>query len=132
MLAFKREGYRKTSFSLARRRSSARATRRLLAAWRRSYWRMGLGEMLALLQQGRLRARAAAAGARDRGAATCAGRRRRARAGARAATAPCVDDFRIVEAERMIHVLNAPSPGRHRLDRHRRGDRGPGAGAVLR
>jgi L-2-hydroxyglutarate oxidase len=22
-----------------------------------------------------------------------------------------VDDFRIVEAERMVHVLNAPSPG---------------------
>ena len=39
------------------------------------------------------------------------GRRRRPRAGRRARAALLVDDFRIVEAEGMVHVLNAPSPG---------------------
>ena len=34
-----------------------------------------------------------------------------------------VDDFSIAEGERMVRVLNAPSPGGHGVARHRRRNR---------
>ncbi len=42
-----------------------------------------------------------------------------------------LDDFRIVRGERAIHVLNAPSPRRHRLDPDRPADRGDGGRVGL-
>jgi L-2-hydroxyglutarate oxidase len=107
VLAFRREGYRLTSFSL---RDSAE----LLAYpgfWRMAarHWKMGFGEMHRSVSKrafvGALRKLVPELGDEDV---------HRTGAGVRAqALEPdgsLVDDFRIVEAERMIHVLNAPSP----------------------
>lgn len=107
VLAFRREGYRRTSFSL---RDSAE----LLAYpgfWRMAarHWKMGFGEMYRSFSKrafvGALRKLIPDLGNEDV---------HRTGAGVRAqALEPdgsLVDDFRIVEAERMIHVLNAPSP----------------------
>ena len=107
VLAFRREGYRRSSFS-------ARDALSLLGYggfWRmaRRYWRTGLGEFYRSLSK------RAFVKALQR---LLPGLRfedvRRAGAGVRAqALEPggaLVDDFRIVEADRMIHVLNAPSP----------------------
>ena len=107
VLALKREGYARASFSL---RDAAQ-----LAAfpgfWRMAArnWRMGLMESWRSWSTAAfvasLRKLVPEIGVRDV---------RRAGAGVRAqAVEPdgtLVDDFRIVEAERMIHVLNAPSP----------------------
>ena len=107
VLAFRREGYRVTSFSL---RDSAE----LIAYpgfWKMAarHWKMGFGEMHRSLSKrafvGALRKLVPELGDEDL---------HRSGAGVRAqALEPdgsLVDDFRIVEAERMIHVLNAPSP----------------------
>jgi L-2-hydroxyglutarate oxidase len=107
VLAFRREGYRRTSFSL---RDSAE----LLAYpgfWRMAarHWKMGFGEMYRSFSKrafvGALRKLIPDLGNEDV---------HRTGAGVRAqALEPdgsLVDDFRIVETERMIHVLNAPSP----------------------
>lgn len=107
VLSFKREGYTKTSFSL--RDVAAFGT--YGGFWRMAskYWRMSLGEMhrsfskkafVKALQRllpelGMDDVHPAAAGVRAQ-ALDPAGK--------------LVDDFRIVEAERMVHVLNAPSP----------------------
>jgi L-2-hydroxyglutarate oxidase len=107
VLAFKREGYRRTSFSAA-------DMAELLSYpgfWRMAarYWRMGLGEMyrsastsafLRALQ--RLVPELTAADVKPGGAGV--------RAQALEPNGALVDDFRIVEGDRMIHVLNAPSP----------------------
>jgi L-2-hydroxyglutarate oxidase len=107
VLAFKREGYRWSSVSL--RDTVELAT--FGGFWRMAarYWRTGLGEFYRSLSQ---RAFVAAlqrlvpelqyADVRPAGAGV--------RAQALAPGGQLVDDFRIVEAERMIHVLNAPSP----------------------
>jgi L-2-hydroxyglutarate oxidase len=107
VLAFRREGYRRTSFSL-------RDFAELLAYpgfWRMAarHWKMGFGEMYRSFSKrafvGALRKLIPDLGNEDV---------HRTGAGVRAqALEPdgsLVDDFRIVEAERMIHVLNAPSP----------------------
>jgi len=107
VLAFRREGYRVTSFSL---RDSAE----LIAYpgfWKMAarHWKMGFGEMHRSLSKrafvGALRKLVPELGDEDL---------HRSGAGVRAqALEPdgsLVDDFRIVEAECMIHVLNAPSP----------------------
>ncbi|MBI3951855.1 MAG: L-2-hydroxyglutarate oxidase [Acidobacteria bacterium] len=107
VLAFKREGYRRSSFSLADTLKMASYS----GFWRmgRKYWRTGIGEfyrsfskrafvkaLQKLIPEMQLDdIRAAGAGVR---------------AQAVEPTGQLVDDFRIVEAERMIHVLNAPSP----------------------
>lgn len=107
VLAFKREGYRWADVS-------AQDTAKMLAYigfWRMAakYWRTGFGEMFrSLSKKAFVRAlqklvpelrfediRPAGSGVR---------------AQALEPNGALVDDFRIVEAERMIHVLNAPSP----------------------
>jgi L-2-hydroxyglutarate oxidase len=107
VLAFKREGYRRTSFS-------ARDTVELFTYggfWRMAatYWKMGLAEMyrsastrafVRALQ--RLVPQLTSADLKPGGAGV--------RAQALEPNGGLVDDFRIVEADRMIHVLNAPSP----------------------
>jgi L-2-hydroxyglutarate oxidase len=107
VLAFRREGYRRTSFSL---RDSAELVA-YPGFWRMAarHWRMGFGEMhRSFSKRAFVRAlRALVPELRD-------GDVHPSGAGVRAqALEPdgsLVDDFRIVEAERMIHVLNAPSP----------------------
>jgi (S)-2-hydroxyglutarate dehydrogenase len=107
VLAFKREGYQRWNFS-------PQDTLRMLAYggfWHMAaqYWKTGLGEMYRSFSQ------AAFVRALQRLVPELRfDDVRRAGAGVRAqAVEPngvLVDDFRIVEAERMIHVLNAPSP----------------------
>ena len=107
VLAFRREGYRVTSFSL---RDSAE----LIAYpgfWKMAarHWKMGFGEMHRSLSK-RAFVRALRKLVPELGDEDL----HRSGAGVRAqALEPdgsLVDDFRIVEAECMIHVLNAPSP----------------------
>jgi L-2-hydroxyglutarate oxidase len=107
VLAFKREGYTRTSFSPA-------DTARLAifpGFWRMAarHWRMGMAEMyrsfskpafVAALR--RLVPELTAADVHPSGTGV--------RAQALAPDGQLLDDFRIVEADRMIHVLNAPSP----------------------
>ena len=107
VLALKREGYRRTDLSIrdllemAAFRGSWRMASRL--------WRMGLGEywrsfstraFVGALQ--RLVPEITVADVQRGGSGV--------RAQALDASGQLVDDFRFVEAERMIHVLNAPSP----------------------
>jgi len=107
VLALKREGYGR--FSLSPR--DAMGTLGYAGFWRMAaqYWRTGCGEVW------RSFSRAALARALRRlvPELTAPDLRRRG-AGVRAqAVAPdgtLIDDFRILEAERMLHVLNAPSP----------------------
>jgi L-2-hydroxyglutarate oxidase len=107
VLAFRREGYARTSLR-------AKDVAQMLGYrgfWRmaRKYYDMGLAEMY------RSFSKRAFLKALQRLIPELRGEDiRRAGAGVRAqAVDPAgntVDDFRIVEAERMIHVLNAPSP----------------------
>ncbi|HET7090862.1 MAG TPA: L-2-hydroxyglutarate oxidase [Anaerolineae bacterium] len=107
VLAFRREGYRRSSFS-------ARDTLSLLGHsgfWRmaRRYWRMGLGEFYRSLSKRafvkalqRLMPELRVEDVRPAGAGV--------RAQALEPGGSLVDDFRIIETGRMIHVLNVPSP----------------------
>lgn len=107
VLAFKREGYKKTNFSF-----------RDVGSWlfygsfwtmAAKHWRMGMGEMWRSLFKGsfvksmRTLIPAVTKDAVERGGAGV-------RAQALAPGGKLVDDFHIVEADRQIHVLNAPSP----------------------
>ena len=107
VLALRRHGYSRTSFS-------ARDTAELLAFggfWRMAgrYWRNAVGEVHRSLST-RAFVRALQRLVPDLRPADV----RRAGSGVRAqaidTTGVLIDDFRIVEADRMIHVLNAPSP----------------------
>jgi (S)-2-hydroxyglutarate dehydrogenase len=107
VLAFKREGYGRFSFSAA----DAASTLTYPGFWRMAarYWRTGVAEQWRSLSKrafvkalGRLVPEIAAADVRRAGAGV--------RAQALERDGALADDFRIVEAERMIHVLNAPSP----------------------
>jgi (S)-2-hydroxyglutarate dehydrogenase len=108
VLAFKREGYRWEDVS-------AKDTLKMLSYpgfWKMvsKYWKTGLGEMYRsisreafvkalqkLVPEVRLQdVHPAGSGVRAQAVAT---------------DGSLVDDFRIVETERMVHVLNAPSPG---------------------
>ncbi|MCU0293460.1 MAG: L-2-hydroxyglutarate oxidase [Thermoanaerobaculaceae bacterium] len=107
VLAFKREGYTKWSISV-----------RDLATfgtyggfWRMAgkYWRMSLGEFHRSFSKAafvkalqKLLPELESSDVHPAGAGV--------RAQALEPTGKLVDDFRIVEAERMVHVLNAPSP----------------------
>jgi (S)-2-hydroxyglutarate dehydrogenase len=108
VLAFKREGYGWEDVS-------AKDTLKMLVYpgfWRMvaTYWNTGLGEMYRSLSQEAfvkaLQKLVPELRLQDV---------RRAGSGVRAqAVAPdgaLVDDFRIIEGERMVHVVNAPSPG---------------------
>jgi L-2-hydroxyglutarate oxidase len=107
VLAFKRHGYKKTSFSL--RDSAQMALNPGFWIMGLKFWKMGLGEFyrsfskrafVAALQ--RLVPEIQSADLEPGGAGV--------RAQALEANGFLVDDFRIKEAERMVHVLNAPSP----------------------
>lgn len=107
VLAFKREGYKKTSFSLrdALEIFTYKGFLKLIGP----YWRTGFGEMYRSFSKRAfvkaLRRLIPELQGKDivPGAAGV-------RAQALESNGALVDDFRIVEAERMIHVLNAPSP----------------------
>ncbi|RPJ83654.1 MAG: L-2-hydroxyglutarate oxidase, partial [Acidobacteria bacterium] len=107
VLAFKREGYRRSSFSL----HDSLELLTYSGFWRMGakYWRMGLGEMYRSLSKPafvsalrQLIPQLRDEDVRPGGAGV--------RAQALDSKGQLLDDFHIVEAERMIHVLNAPSP----------------------
>jgi len=107
VLAFKREGYRKASFSLR----DSFETFTYPGFWRMGlkYWRTGLGEMYRsfskaafVLALQRLLPAIRAEHLETGGAGV--------RAQALSADGALVDDFRIVRTANAIHVLNAPSP----------------------
>jgi L-2-hydroxyglutarate oxidase len=107
VLAFKREGYTRWNLS----------ARDLLDAfsyggfWRMAghHWRMGVGEIWRSWSK-RAFARALQALMPEITAADLVPGGAGVRAQAVDPDGKLVDDFRIVEAERQIHVLNAPSP----------------------
>lgn len=107
VLALKREGYRLRDISWR----DVLAMIGYRGFWRMAgkYWKTGLGELYRSLSKRRF-ARALARLVPD----VRRGDLQRAGAGVRAQAVDrdgkLVDDFRFVEAERMIHVLNAPSP----------------------
>ena len=107
MLAFKREGYTKTSFSL--RDTLETLTYGGFIKLAKRYWKTGFGEMYRSFIKGafvkalqRLIPELQYDDVYPSGAGV--------RAQALEPTGALVDDFRLVEAERMVHVLNAPSP----------------------
>ena len=107
VLAFKRHGYTKTSFSL--RDTAQFAIFPGFWAMGLKFWKMGLGEFYRSFSKKafvkalqRLVPEIQAADLKPGGAGV--------RAQALAANGSLIDDFRITEAERMVHVLNAPSP----------------------
>ncbi|MEZ4733041.1 MAG: L-2-hydroxyglutarate oxidase [Caldilineaceae bacterium] len=107
VLAFKREGYTRSSFHL----SDALEMAGYLGFWQmaRKHWRMGMGEFhrsfskpafVKALQ--RLLPELREEDVHPAGAGV--------RAQALEPNGALVDDFRIADTDRMIHVLNAPSP----------------------
>jgi L-2-hydroxyglutarate oxidase len=107
VLAFKRHGYRKNSFSL--RDTAQFALYPGFWAMGLKFWRMGLGEFYRSFSK-----RAFVKALQRLVPEIQAGDLVPGGAGVRAqALEPngfLADDFRIKEAERMVHVLNAPSP----------------------
>lgn len=107
VLALKREGYSWGDFSLRDLLQLAGFAGFWIMA--RKYWRMGMGEMYRSLSKA-----AFVKALRKLMPELTGGDIRPAGAGVRAqaveASGALVDDFRIVPAPRMIHVLNAPSP----------------------
>ncbi len=107
VLAFKREGYRRTSFSW----NDTVATLAFPGFWKMAsgFWQTGIGEYRRSFCRSafvralrRLLPDLASEDVRPGGAGV--------RAQAVDRSGKLVDDFRIVESERAIHVLNAPSP----------------------
>jgi L-2-hydroxyglutarate oxidase len=107
VFAFKREGYTKTSFSF----KDTFETLTYAAFWKMvaKYWKTGMGEMYRSIVKGafvkalqKLIPELKYEDVYAEGAGV--------RAQALEPNGFLVDDFRIVEAENMIHVLNAPSP----------------------
>jgi L-2-hydroxyglutarate oxidase len=107
VLAFKREGYRRTNFSLP----DTWETFTYPGFWRLAaiYWRMGLGEFYRSFSKAAF-VRALQRLVPDLQPADVQPGGTGVRAQALEPNGLLADDFRIVEAERMIHVLNAPSP----------------------
>ena len=107
VLAFRREGYSRWNFSPRDMWELARYP----GFWRmaRKYWRTGMGEMVRSFRKRsfynalrRLMPELQMADIRPFGSGV--------RAQALDPSGAIVDDFRFVQAEHMIHVLNAPSP----------------------
>ena len=107
VLAFKREGYRRTSISL----TDAIETLAFPGFWRLAarFWKIGLAEQWRSLHKAAfvrslqvLVPEITAADVKPGGAGV--------RAQAMSPDGSLVDDFALERAERMIHVLNAPSP----------------------
>ena len=107
VLALKREGYRRWSFSLAD--SLAIAAYRGFWPMAARHWRMGLGEMYRSWSK-RAFVRALQALIPEITGSDLQPGGAGIRAQAVEPDGSLVDDFRIIEAERMVHVLNAPSP----------------------
>jgi (S)-2-hydroxyglutarate dehydrogenase len=107
VLAFKREGYTRWSMSLR----DTLATLCFGGFWRmaRSYWRMGTGELWRSWNKAAF-VRALQALLPEITAADLLPGGAGVRAQALDPDGRLADDFRIVEAERQVHVLNAPSP----------------------
>ena len=107
VLAFKREGYTKTSFSL---RDSVE-TFTYPGFWRMGlkYWRTGLGETYRSFSKAAF-VRALQRLLPEIGAEHLEAGGAGVRAQALSADGALVDDFRIVRSGSAIHVLNAPSP----------------------
>lgn len=106
VLAFKREGYQKPSISP---RPLEIAAHRGFGAWRPNIGAHEPGRVSAFFQQTGLCRRLAKVVARTPNE-RCASRRIQVGAQALEPNGLLVDDFRIIDTERMIHVLNAPSP----------------------
>jgi L-2-hydroxyglutarate oxidase len=107
VLSFKREGYKKTSFST--KDTIEIFTYGGFIKLIKPYWKMGFGEMARSFSKKsfvralqRLIPELRSDDIQPGGAGV--------RAQALEPTGVLVDDFRIVEVEKMIHVLNAPSP----------------------
>jgi L-2-hydroxyglutarate oxidase len=107
VLAFKRQGYKKTSFSLRDAAQFALYPGFWIMGFK--FWKMGLGEFYRSFSKKafvralqRLIPEIQAEDLKPGGAGV--------RAQALEAGGFLVDDFRIKQAERMVHVLNAPSP----------------------
>jgi L-2-hydroxyglutarate oxidase len=107
VLALAREGYARTSFSAA----DARDVARWPGFWRmaRTHWRAGLAEQWRSMSRNAF-AKACAALVPEIEAKDLAPGGAGVRAQAVARNGALVDDFAFAEGERMIHVLNAPSP----------------------
>jgi (S)-2-hydroxyglutarate dehydrogenase len=107
VLALKREGYKRSSFDIR----DAWDIARFPGFWRmaRSHWRNGLREQVRSLSRGAF-ARACAALVPEVRPEDLAPGGVGVRAQALARDGRLVDDFAIVECERMVHTLNAPSP----------------------
>lgn len=107
VLAFKREGYERTSFSFG-------DTAKLVSYggfWRMAgkYWRMGLHEMHRSLSKAAF-VRSLQVLIPEITASDLEPGRAGVRAQAVDEDGSLADDFRLVEGEAMLHVLNAPSP----------------------
>ena len=107
VLSFKREGYHRWSFSPVDTMSSMLFRGFWPMAWR--HWRMGMGEFYRSFSKGAfvraLRALLPEIRGEDLTPAESG-----VRAQALGPDGNLLDDFRIVEGEGMMHVLNAPSP----------------------
>ena len=107
VLAFKREGYHRLSFSLG----DAAEILAYPGFWRmaRTYWRTGMAEMArSFSKEGFARSLQALIPEVRKDHLARGGAGVRAQAVDR--EGKLVDDFRLVEEDRMVHVLNAPSP----------------------
>ena len=106
VLAFAREGYHKTDFSLADMAETLGYSGfRKMAA---KYWKTGLGEIWRSMSKSAF-VRASSGWSPISGPSTCTPRRP-ASAQAVLPDGSMVDDFLIQEADRVINVNNAPSP----------------------
>jgi L-2-hydroxyglutarate oxidase LhgO len=107
VLALAREGYRRTSFAAR----DTWALARWPGFWRmaRKHWRTGAAEQVRSFSRAAF-ARACAALVPEIAAADLSPGGAGVRAQAVARDGSLLDDFVIAEAERMVHVLNAPSP----------------------
>jgi L-2-hydroxyglutarate oxidase len=107
VLAFKREGYKKTSFSV--KDSLEIFTYSGFIKLIRPYWKMGLGEIARSFSK-KAFVRALQRLIPELGSDDVHPGGAGVRAQALEPNGALVDDFRIVETDKMIHVLNAPSP----------------------
>lgn len=107
VLAFKREGYDRTSFSF----EDSAAMVEYLGFWKMAsqHWRTGVSEMYRSLRKAAF-VRSLQALIPEVTAADLEPGRAGVRAQAVDADGRLADDFRLVEGEAMLHVLNAPSP----------------------
>jgi L-2-hydroxyglutarate oxidase LhgO len=107
VLALKREGYTRTSFNM----KDAWDTATWPGFWRMAgkHWRAGMGEQWRSFSR-RAFAKACAALVPEIQESDLAPGGAGVRAQALARSGALVDDFALAEGERMVHVLNAPSP----------------------